>query len=89
MTQYSDAQLAVIVAGAVSAIRQFFPQVDGKAKVWAVALVVAVLLCLLIALPSGATWQSVLLSIQRAIVVAAQAVAGASLVGYAAGKVQT
>ena len=89
MTQYSDAQLAVIVAGSVSAIRQFFPQVDGKAKVWLVALVVAILICLLIALPSGATWQTVLIAIQRAIVVAAQAVAGASLVGYAAGKVQT
>ena len=89
MTQYSDAQLAVIVAGAVSAIRQFCPTVDGKGKVWGVALVVAILICLLIALPSGATWQTVLIAIQRAIVVAAQAVAGASLVGYAAGKVQT
>ena len=88
MSTYSDAQLAVIVAGTVSAIRQFFPQVDGKGKVWVVALVVAILLCLLVALPSGATWQTVLLGIQRAIVVAAQAVAGASLLGYAAGKVQ-
>ena len=84
MTNYSDAQLAVIVAGTVSAIRQFFPQVDGKGKVWIVALVVAILL---VALPAGATWQAVLLGIQRAIVVAAQAVAGASLLGYAAGKV--
>ena len=89
MTQYSDAQMAVLVAGIVSAIRQFFPALDGKGKVWAVALAVAVLLCLLISLPSGATWQSVLIAIQRAFVVAAQAVAGASLVGYAAGKVQT
>ena len=89
MTTYSDAQLAVIVAGTVSALRQFAPTLDGKGKVWAVALVVAILLCLLIALPSGATWQTVLIAIQRAFVVAAQAVAGASLVGYAAGKVQT
>ena len=89
MTQYSDAQLAVIVAGIVSAIRQFFPAIDGKGKVWAVALAVAVLLCLLVVLPSGATWQAVLLGIQRAFIVAAQAVAGASLVGYAAGKVVT
>ena len=88
MNQYSDAQLAVIVAGAVSAIRQLFPAIDGKGKVWAVALGVAILLCLLIALPSGATWQTVLIAIQRAFIVAAQAVSGASLVGYAAGKVQ-
>ena len=87
MSEYSDAQLAVLVAGLVSAVRQFFPALDGKGKVWAVALGIAVLLCLLIALPDGATWQSVLLSIQRAFAVAAQAVAGASLVGYAAGKV--
>ena len=89
MTTYSDAQLAVIVAGAVSAIRQFAPTIDGKGKVWAVALAVSILLCLLISLPSGATWQTVLIAIQRAFIVAAQAVAGASLVGYAAGKVQT
>ena len=89
MNQYSDAQLAVIVAGAVSALRQFAPSLDGKGKVWGVALVVAILICLLIALPSGATWQTVLIAIQRAIVIAAQAVAGASFVGYAAGKVQT
>ena len=89
MTTYSDAQLAVLVAGIVSALRQFFPVIDGKAKVWTVALVVAILICLLIALPSGATWQTVLIAIQRAFVVTAQAVAGASLVGYAAGKVQT
>ena len=89
MNQYSDAQMAVLVAGIVSAIRQFFPSLDGKGKVWAVALVVAVLLCLLVALPSGATWQAVLIGIQRAFIVAAQAVAGASLVGYAAGKVVT
>ena len=88
MAQYSDAQMAVLVAGIVSAIRQFSPALDGKARVWAVALAVAVLLCLLVALPSGATWQAVLIAIQRAFVVAAQAVAGASLVGYAAGKVQ-
>ena len=89
MTNYSDAQLAVIVAGIVSAIRQFFPAIDGKGKVWAVALGVAVLLCLLVVLPAGASWQTVLFGIQRAFIVAAQAVAGASLVGYAAGKVET
>lgn len=88
MSQYSDAQLSILVAGAVSAIRQAFPQIDGKGRVWGVALAVAILLCLLVVLPSGATWQAVLIGIQRAFVVAAQAVAGASLVGYAAGKVQ-
>ena len=87
MTAYSDAQIAVLVAGIVSAIRQFFPSLDGKGKVWAVALGVAVLLCLLVVLPSGATWQNVLIGIQRAFVVAAEAVGGASLLGYAAGKV--
>ena len=55
MSTYSDAQLSILVAGAVSAIRQFAPTLDGKGKVWAVALAVAVMLCLLIALPSGAT----------------------------------
>lgn len=87
MDNYSDAQMAVIVAGVVSAIRQIFPQIDGKGKVWSVALGISVLLCLLIALPSGATWQSVLIAIQRAIVVSAGAIGGASLVGYASGKV--
>ena len=87
MNQYSDVELAALVAGIVSVVRQIFPQVDGKGKVWVLALGIAVVLCLLIALPDGATWQAVLLSIQRAFVVAAQAVAGASLVGYAGGKI--
>ena len=87
MSQYSDAEVAALVAGIVSVARQVFPQIDGKGKVWALALGVAVVLCLLIALPSGATWQSVLIAIQRAIVASAGAIGGASLVGYAAGKV--
>lgn len=84
MNTYSDAQLALFVAGAVSAIRQFFPQLDGKGRVWMAAFGVAVLLCIL---PAGVSWQSILPGIQRAVIVAAQAIAGTSLLGYAAGKV--
>ena len=89
LTQYSDAQLVVFVAGAVATIRQAFPSIDGRKLVWLVAFVVAIVACLLIALSSTLTWQSALQGLLRALAVAMQAIAGASALNYAAGKVST
>lgn len=89
LAQYSDAQLVVFVAGAVAAIRQSFPAIDGRKLVWLVAVVIAVAVCLLVALSSACTWQSALQGLLRALTVAMQAIAGVSIANYAVQKVST
>lgn len=75
----SDIELATIVAGLVAAIRRKFPVVDGP-LVWVLVACVACIVCL-IYLPGN--WRESLLRSARVTV---EAIAGASLGGYLAGK---
>lgn len=76
----SEAQLVLIVAALVAAVREQFPKIDGKAFVLGLAIVVSEALCFLI---GGDTVRNI---IQHGILIALTTAGGMHVVGYHATK---